>query len=68
MPRPYLSLAIRTDAPTSMAARHVRTLFDALLQHLLIEQLNFVDPLQVAPGLIEKEQADWSQKDTVGMG
>lgn len=47
MRRPYLSLAIRTDAPDSAHARKVFQLFSTLTQHPLAECLRFVDPEEV---------------------
>jgi hypothetical protein len=52
MRRPYVSLAIRTDAPDSAAAAAVRQVFDALSQHPLAERLRFTDPVEAAPHLI----------------
>jgi hypothetical protein len=51
MHRPYLSLAIRTDADYSSNASRVREIFNALPQHPLAERIQFVDPLDVAPSL-----------------
>lgn len=44
MPRPYLSLAIRTDAPDSVPSQRIRSLFAALAHHPLGERLRFVEP------------------------
>jgi hypothetical protein len=52
MKRPYLSLAIRTDADDLKIAARVRSLFEALPQHRLAERLRFVDPLEHAPMLM----------------
>jgi hypothetical protein len=52
MCRPFLSLAIRTDAPDSAVAARARRIFDALPQHPLAEWLRFEDPLDIAPGLV----------------
>lgn len=52
MPKPYLSLGVRTDAPGSLLVTRVRQILDALPQHPLGEHLRFVDPIEVAPGLI----------------
>ena len=45
MRRPYLSLGIRTDAPTSAVAGRVRRIFDALPGHPLAQRLRFENPL-----------------------
>lgn len=45
MRRPYLSLAIRTDAPTREMAGRVRRIFDALPGHPLAQRLRFENPL-----------------------
>jgi hypothetical protein len=45
MPRPYLSLGIRTDAVTSEAAAGIRRIFDALPGHPLAQRLRFENPL-----------------------
>lgn len=52
MSRPFLSLAIRTDAVESNGAVKVRRLFDALLQHPLAKQLRFVNPIDIAADLV----------------
>jgi len=52
MRRPYLSLAIRTDAADSSIASRVRDLFNFLPKHPLADRLRFVDPLDVAPALV----------------
>jgi hypothetical protein len=52
MPRPYISVAVRTDAPGSAPVINARKRFDALLQHPLSKRLQFVDPLDIAPALI----------------
>ena len=52
MRRPYLSLAIRTDAVDSDSMMHARRQLAALPQHPLAERLSFVDPLDIAPGLV----------------
>ncbi len=44
MPRPYLSLAIRTDAPESVPSQRIRSLFAALAHHPLGERLRFLEP------------------------
>ena len=51
MKRPYLSLAIRTDADDLKIAARVRRLFEALPDHPLATRLRFVDPLAVATNL-----------------
>jgi hypothetical protein len=45
MPRPYLSLGIRTDAVASDTAATVRRIFDALPGHPLAQRLRFENPL-----------------------
>jgi hypothetical protein len=45
MPRPYLSLGIRTDAVGSETAARVRRIFDALPGHPLAQRLRFENPL-----------------------
>lgn len=52
MPKPYLSLGIRTDAPDSPLVRRVQKILEALPQHPLAERLRFADPVAVAPSLI----------------
>jgi hypothetical protein len=52
MRRPYLSLAIRTNAADVKITKHVRSLFQALATHPLSERLSFVDPLDVVVGLV----------------
>lgn len=52
MRRPYLSLAIRTDADDLKIAARVRRLFEALPEHPLAQRLRFVDPLYIAPTLV----------------
>jgi len=51
MPRPYLSLAIRTDHSGLLEAARVRRIFNALPEHPLAASLRFVDPLEVAASL-----------------
>ena len=51
MKRPYLSLAIRTDADDLRIAARVRRLLEALPDHPLAPHLRFVDPLTVAKNL-----------------
>lgn len=51
-PRPYLSLAIRTDAPGSGDAMRVRALLEYLPRHPLARRLRFVDPLDAVPDLL----------------
>jgi hypothetical protein len=45
MPRPYLSLGIRSDAAASEAAAGIRRIFDALPGHPLAQRLRFENPL-----------------------
>jgi hypothetical protein len=52
MNRPYISVAVRTDAPGSAPVVNARKRFDALLQHPLSKCLHFVDPLGIAAALI----------------
>lgn len=52
MRRPYLSLAIRTDAAEGNIASRVREIFTVLPKHPLAEQLRFVDPRDAAPRLV----------------
>ena len=52
MPRPYLSIAIRTDRPDSAGAPAVRRIFEALPQHRLAARLCFTDPLEVVDRLV----------------
>ena len=52
MRRPYLSLAIRTDAAELADISCVRDIFNFLPKHPLADRLCFVDPLDVAPGLV----------------
>ena len=52
MKRPYLSLAIRTDADDLKIAARVRRLFEALPDHPLATRLRFVDPLGVGRSLV----------------
>ena len=52
MRRPYLSIAIRTDAGDSNSLMHARRQFAALPLHPLAERLSFVDPLDIVPGLV----------------
>ena len=49
---PYLSLAVRTDAPGSLPITRARELLSGLLQHPLIERLDFCDPVEMAPTLV----------------
>ena len=50
--RPYLSLALRTDAPSSGDARRVRAVLAHLPCHPLARRLRFVDPLEAVPALM----------------
>ena len=52
MRRPYLSLAIRTDAADVKITKRVSSLFEALPTHPLSERLSFVDPLDAVAGLV----------------
>jgi hypothetical protein len=52
MRRPYLSLAMRTDAVELSNTSRVREIFSALPKHPLAERLRFVDPLDVAAQLV----------------
>jgi hypothetical protein len=52
MPHPYLSLAVRTDAPGSPPLAHAQRLLDALFEHPLVETLEFGDPVDIVPGLV----------------
>lgn len=47
MRRPYLSIAIRSDAPGSSHTRKVSELLEALIHHPLAKSLRFVDPADV---------------------
>jgi hypothetical protein len=58
MERPYLSLAIRTDARGSEPAVRVERLFSALPKHPLAQRLRFVDPLDVAAALVSPAAAN----------
>lgn len=55
MRRPYLSLGIRTDAPTSAVAGRVRRIFDALPGHPLAQRLRFENPLTTFRDALEEE-------------
>ncbi len=52
MRKPYLSLAIRTDADDLKTSSRVRRIFEALPHHPLAERLQFVDPLHFAHRLV----------------
>lgn len=52
MRRPYLSLAIRTDAPGSSPIVHALKLLDSLSQQPLSKRLHFLDPLEIASSLV----------------
>jgi hypothetical protein len=43
----HVSLAVRTDHPSSLATQRVRTLFEYLPGHPIAERLRLVDPLSV---------------------
>ena len=51
-PRPYLSLALRTDAPDSDEGARAREILDYLPLHPLARRLRFEDPVEVAPSLV----------------
>jgi hypothetical protein len=53
MDRPFLSLAIRTDAHDMALTARVRRLFAALPGHPIAERLHWVDPRGVVAGLVE---------------
>ena len=52
MRHPYLSLAVRTDAPGSSPIVRSRKLLASLFEHPLGKRLHFVDPVDVAESLI----------------
>ena len=52
MRRPYLSLAIRTDAAEGKIAKRVSSLLEALPTHPLSARLKFIDPLDAVNGLV----------------
>jgi len=52
MTRPYVSLAIRTDAQTERLTQRVWAILDALASHPIARRLRFVDPLAAAPALL----------------
>ena len=52
MRRPYVSVAVRTDAPGSPPVRNALQHFEALLHHPLSKSLVFIDPLDAAATLI----------------
>jgi hypothetical protein len=52
MRRPYVSLAIRTDAQAERLTQRVWAIVDALATHPIARRLRFVDPLAAAPGLL----------------
>ena len=54
MPRPYVAISVRTDAPDSAYARNARALFECLPSHRVARRLRFVDPLQQAPSLLSR--------------
>lgn len=51
MRRPYLSLAIRTDAADVILTQRERDLMEALLTHPLSKRLRFIDPLEAVKKL-----------------
>lgn len=52
MPRPYLSLGIRTDLPGSTSLVRTQRMLAALPRHPMAERLRFVDPLEVVEQLV----------------
>lgn len=50
--RPYLSIAMRTDAPGSGDATRARAVLEYLPRHPLARRLRFVDPLDAVPALV----------------
>jgi hypothetical protein len=52
MARPYLSVAVRTDAPGTAPLANAQRRLAALLDHPLSERLEFLDPIAAAPGLV----------------
>jgi hypothetical protein len=52
---PYLSLAVRTDAPGSLPITRSQKLLDALLRHPLVERLDFGDPNKTAAALVGRK-------------
>jgi len=52
MTRPYVSLAIRTDAQAERLTQRVWAILDALASHPIARRLRFVDPLAAAPALL----------------
>jgi len=52
MRRPYLSLAIRTDAPGTLPFTNARSLLQSFLDHPLSRRVDLVDPLDVARDLL----------------
>lgn len=52
MDRPYLSLAIRTDALDMAVTSRVRRIFEALPGHPIAERLQWVDPREVVATLV----------------
>jgi hypothetical protein len=49
---PYLSIAVRTDAPESQRARDVREILERLPAHPIARRLRFMDPLDALPSLL----------------
>jgi len=52
MKRPFLSLAIRTDAHDMAITSRVRRIFEALPSHPIAERLHWVDPREVVATLV----------------
>jgi hypothetical protein len=55
MPQPYLSLAIRTDAPDSVPSQRIRGVFAALAHHPLGERLRFVEPRDALRACLDED-------------
>jgi len=52
MERPYLSFAIRTDAPDSVPSRQAAAVLRALPDHPIADRIDLVDPLTVLADLV----------------
>lgn len=66
MPRPYVSISYRTDAPGSPRSVHVRAVIEHLPSHPLARRLRFTDPLEVAPSLLApraRAHLSWAAAD-----
>lgn len=57
MERPYLAIAVRTDAVGAASTTHMRRVLDGLAEHELGRQLRFVDPYEWGPRLAEPSGA-----------